>query len=74
MSNTGEKTMTPQAQIVLRHLIAEGSITSVEAHAVLRVRSVSRRITELRRNGIPIRKEFKKDSTGQRYVRYYLGR
>ena len=66
--------MTPRAQLVLRHLIVEGSITNVEAHAVLRVRSVSRRITELRRNGIPIRKEFKKDSTGQRYVRYYLGR
>lgn len=66
--------MTPQAQLVLRHLIVEGSITNVEAHTVLRVRSVSRRITELRRNGIPIHKEFKKDSTGQRYVRYYLGR
>lgn len=66
--------MTPQACTVLNHLRTAGSITNVEAHAVLRVRSVSRRITELIAIGIPIRKEMKRDSTGQRYVRYYLGR
>jgi len=64
--------MTPQAQQVLNHLIYAGSITNVEAHTVLRVRSVSRRITELRRLGFPITKEWRTDSTGQRYIRYYL--
>jgi len=66
--------MSPQAHIVLNHLTKAGSITNVEANAVLRVRSVSRRITELRDAGFRIRKEFKKDTTGQRYVRYYLGK
>jgi uncharacterized protein YehS (DUF1456 family) len=64
--------MSPQAHIVLNHLREAGSITNVEANAVLRVRSVSRRITELRVAGIRIRKEMKYDTTGQRYVRYYL--
>jgi len=64
--------MTPQAHKVLGHLKTAGSITNVEAHAVLRVRSVSRRITELVDAGYHIYKEMKKDSTGQRYVRYYL--
>lgn len=65
--------MTPQARAVLNHMKTAGSITNVEANAVLRVRSVSRRITELRDCGYRIRKETKYDSTGQRYVRYYLG-
>lgn len=64
--------MTPQATAVLRHLRDAGSITNVEANAVLRVRSVSRRITELQDHGVRIRKETKYDSTGQRYTRYYL--
>ena len=66
--------MSPQAHIVLNHLTKAGSITNVEANAVLRVRSVSRRITELRDAGFRIHKVFKKDTTGQRYVRYYLGK
>lgn len=64
--------MTPQARAVLDHMKASGSITNVEANAVLRVRSVSRRITELLDHGVRIRKETKRDSTGQRYTRYHL--
>lgn len=64
--------LSPQAQTVYVHLEKAGSITNVEAHSVLRVRSVSRRITELRDAGFSITKEQKKDSTGQRYVRYVL--
>ena len=62
--------MTPQAKIVLNHMQAAGSISNVEAHAVLKVRSVSRRITEIANAGYVIRKERKVDTTGQRYVRY----
>lgn len=65
-------TLSPQANAVLKHLESAGSITNVEAHAVLRCRSVSRRITELCDAGFDISKSWKKDSTGQRYVRYEL--
>jgi hypothetical protein len=62
----------PQTQKVLQHLLAEGSITNCEAHTVLRARSVSRRITTLRRAGVVITKERRQDITGQRYTRYQL--
>jgi hypothetical protein len=66
----GTVALSPQAQIVLKHLRAAGSITAVEANAVHRIRSVSRRITELLDAGFVILKEHKRDVNGQRYVRY----
>lgn len=68
--------LTPQAARVLEHMRKTGSITNVEANAVHRVRSVSRRITEISRalegSDYEIRREFKRDVTGQLYVRYFL--
>lgn len=65
--------MRPQTHQVLRHLIAAGSITNVEAHAVLKCRSVSKRISELVNiHGIEVAKLHRRDSTGQRFVRYVL--
>lgn len=65
--------MYPQTYQVLCHLITAGSITNVEAHAVLKCRSVSKRISELVNTyGIDITKLHRRDSTGQRYVRYVL--
>lgn len=65
--------LSPQARIVLKHLKAVGDISNVEANAVHRIRSLSRRITELQQvGGFHIEKEFKKDLTGQRFVRYSL--
>ena len=65
--------MPPQTHQVLRHLITAGSITNVEAHAVLKCRSVSKRISELVNTyGIYIAKLHRRDSTGQRFVRYVL--
>jgi hypothetical protein len=68
--------LSPQATKVLEHMQKTGSISNVEAHAVHRVRSVSRRMTEIDRalvdSGYRIDKEFKRDVTNQRYVRYSL--
>jgi len=64
--------LTPQSRVVLNHLKAAGSITAVEASAVHRVRSLSRRITEISDEGFKVKKEHKKDVNGQRYVRYSL--
>lgn len=71
-ARAGRDQLSPQAARVLAHLEAAGSITNVEAHAVLKCRSVSRRITELVDAGWDITKEHKRDSQGQRYVRYVL--
>ena len=65
--------MHPQTHQVLCHLITAGSITNVEAHAVLKCRSVSKRISELVNTyGIDVAKLHRRDSTGQRFVRYVL--
>ena len=64
--------LSPQAKIVAAHLKSEGSISAVEANAVHRIRSVSRRITELIDFGFEIIKEYRKDVNGQLYVRYVL--
>ena len=65
--------MSPQTYQVLQHLIASGSITNVEAHTVLKCRSVSKRISELVNTyGLPVAKVHRRDSTGQRFVRYKL--
>jgi hypothetical protein len=61
--------MAPMETRILDHLKVEGSISAVEAQALYRCRSLSRRITSLNATHI-IRKEHKRDHTGQRYVRY----
>ena len=57
---------------ILSHLIDVGSISFVEANDLYRVRSLPRRIADLRANGFQIKSEWKKDRLGQRYVRYSL--
>jgi len=65
--------LEPQAKAVLDHLMLHGSVTNMEANVVLKVRSVSRRITDISRAGYTIAKKVCHDTTGQRYVRYILG-
>lgn len=64
--------LCPQAVEVLKVLKEKGSITALEAGGVLRARSLSRRITDLKQAGYKITRVLSKDHTGQRYARYYL--
>ena len=64
--------MMTQYSKVLAHLVDVGSITGLEALDLYRVRSLPRRIADLRENGFQIKSEWKKDRLGQRYVRYSL--
>jgi len=57
---------------ILSHLVDVGSITGLEALDMYRVRSLPRRIADLRENGFQIKSEWRKDRLGQRYVRYIL--
>jgi hypothetical protein len=67
----GEK---PQTNLLLDHFSDKSSITAVEAAALYRIRSLSRRITDLSKGGHLFSKQHSVDPTGQRYVRYhYLG-
>lgn len=61
-----------QTQKILDHLTKVGSISWVEANDLYRVRSLTRRIADLREAGHDIVGEWRKDHLGQRYTRYSL--
>ena len=62
-----------QVERVMHHLKNVGSISPVEAMYLYRIRDLPKRISEIRAASAAelIRKEFKRDAMGQRYVRYY---
>jgi len=57
---------------ILTHLRDVGSITWVEANDLYRIRSLTRRIADLRERGHDIISEWRTDRLGQRYTRYSL--
>lgn len=63
--------LAPQTRAILDHLKRVGTISGVEAQALYRARSLTKRISELRRAGYPIVAEWKRDHTQQRYRRYH---
>jgi hypothetical protein len=65
----GEK---PQVDMLLDHFMQRPSITAVEAAALYRIRSLSRRIVDLSKMGFKFSKQHSVDPTGQRYVRYHF--
>ncbi len=68
------ETGTPQQRILLAHLRerATAGLSQFEALHLYRIASLSRRITDLRQAGVPIRREMRKDPTGRAYARYFL--
>lgn len=64
--------VTGQNAVVLDHLRRKDSLSNVEAQAVYRIRSLPRRIADLKANGYDIRTALHVDPTGQRYARYSL--
>jgi len=63
-----------QNERILKHLKTVGSISWVEANDLYRVRSLPRRIADLRELGNDIISEWKSDALGQRYTRYQLAK
>lgn len=70
MANTTVGTK-PQHALLLGHFRAVPSISALEAGALYRIRSLSRRINDLEAAGHKFRREMRRDATGQRYVRYF---
>lgn len=61
-----------QDQLLLQHFNRVPSISAIEAAAIFKIRSLSRRINDLEAQGFKFRRERKRDTTGQRYVRYHF--
>jgi hypothetical protein len=72
LDDEGKPALNPQTKQVLAMLEAKGSLTALEASGVLRVRALPRRIADLKEAGYKIVRVLSKDTTGQRYARYYL--
>lgn len=68
-----KKRLTPQSRQVLEMIQRTGRITGVQAWNVLKVRSLSRRIADLKTAGYNIISTMKTDHLGQRYAEYTLG-
>jgi len=62
----------PMVVLILEHLQSGQSISNMIAAAKWRCRALPKRISELRSQGHTIRREWRKDATGQRYVQYTL--
>lgn len=61
-----------QTEMLLEHFKLKPTITAIEAAAMFRIRSLSRRINDLEAQGYLFSRIRRKDSTGQRYVRYHF--
>lgn len=64
--------MTPQVQTVFKHLVLEGSITPMVAAGIYKIRSLPRRISDLKQVGVKVERVLLKDATGQRYASYSM--
>lgn len=74
-------TLAPQTATILRHLKTVGDISGVEAQAMYKSRSLTKRISEinlaiyqntLAGSDFPVVAQWSRDTTGQRYKRYVL--
>jgi len=61
-----------QTDMIYEHLVKHGTLTNVEAAAMFKARSLTKRIHEIKQRGAEVRSEWRRDSMGQRYVRYWL--
>jgi hypothetical protein len=61
-----------QIEVLTNHMTRVGSISGLEALALYRIVSLTRQITTLKRKGLTIFGEWRKDNTGKRYKRYFM--
>jgi hypothetical protein len=66
--------LTPKARKVLTHLESRGSISHAEALITHGLPKVARQIWELRKAGMSIATDLRRDAAGTRYARYVFSR
>lgn len=57
---------------ILDHMAKVGGISFLEAWTLYKVRSLPRRIADIRDAGFDVKSLRRSDNTGQRYVRYVI--
>ena len=61
-----------QRELLIKHFESRSSISGVEAATIYKIRSLPRRILDLKQMGYQFESEWRTDPTGQRYKRYTL--
>ena len=61
-----------QIEMLIQHFLENDSISDGEAQLVYRIRSLPRRIMDLKNRGYVFEHEWHRDATGQRYIRYVI--
>ena len=64
--------MVNQRDLLIKHFESRLSISGVEAANIYKIRSLPRRILDLKEMGYEFSSKWKTDPTGQRYKRYTL--
>ena len=64
--------MPTQKELLIKHFESRKSISGVEAANIYKIRSLPRRILDLKEIGYSFSSEWRTDPTGQRYKRYTL--
>jgi len=62
---------SPQLALVLEYLASGRGLSGLIAHTVLGVTSLTTRVAELRKLGIPIRGDWHRDHSGKRFMVYH---
>ncbi|MGL5934578.1 MAG: helix-turn-helix domain-containing protein [Cetobacterium sp.] len=63
---------TNQCRDVLNHIIMKGSISPLEADSIYRVKRLTSRVHDLKKMGVAIVSDLRKDITNKKYARYYI--
>ena len=64
--------MSNQRELLIKHFESRSSISGVEAATIYKIRSLPRRILDLKQLGYQFESQWRTDPTGQRYKRYTL--
>ena len=64
--------MSNQRELLNKQLESRRSISGVEAATIYKIRSLPRRILDLKQLGYQFESQWRTDPTGQRYKRYTL--
>ena len=62
--------MSNQRELLIKHFESRSSISGVEAATIYKIRSLPRRILDLKQLGYQFESQWRTDPTGQRYKRY----
>ena len=64
--------MSNQRKLLMKHFESRDSISGIEAASIYKIRSLPRRIMDLKEDGYEFSSEWRKDPTGQLYKRYTI--